>query len=111
MVLTDVGSGTGVRDISAVDLADTAFAADLPSVSLVAQWVQLGGLLSYGFDATETYRLVADYVDRVLRGARPADLPVQQPSTFALRINQTTARTLKLTIPREVLLQATEIVE
>jgi putative tryptophan/tyrosine transport system substrate-binding protein len=75
----------------------------LPSFFTDAKDVAAGGLLAYGVDVRQEYRRAAEYVDRILRGAKPADLPIQQPSHYELTINAATARRLRLTIP--VLLQ------
>jgi putative ABC transport system substrate-binding protein len=82
-----------------------------PAVYGDRYWVQAGGLMAYSDDRANWPRRVASLVDRVLRGARPAELPVDQPTRFTLAINRKTARELGLTIPQSVILQADEIVE
>ncbi len=67
--------------------------------------------MSYGVDLQHLYRRVATYVDKILKGAKPADLPVQQPTKFDLVINLKTAKALGLTIPPEILLQATKVIK
>jgi putative ABC transport system substrate-binding protein len=92
-------------------LAAVALDHRLPSMFAVRQWVDEGGLMSYGASLTDMGRLAADYVDRIAKGAKPADLPVQQPTKFELVVNLKTAKALGLTIPPAILARADEVIE
>jgi len=83
----------------------------VPAVYMYREYVEVGGLMSYGPDLAESFRLSAAYVDRILKGARPADLPVEQLTKFELVINLRTAKALGLTMPQSVLQQADQIIE
>jgi len=83
----------------------------LPAIYPFAFYARAGGLISYGFDATDQFRQGAAYVDKLLRGAKPADLPVQYPTNFELVINLKTAKALGLTIPPSLLARADQVVE
>jgi ABC-type uncharacterized transport system substrate-binding protein len=80
-------------------------------MSIFRQYVAAGGLMSYGPNFPDLYRRAAEFVDKILRGAKPADLPVEQPTKFDLVLNLTTANVLGLTIPESFLLRATEVIE
>jgi putative ABC transport system substrate-binding protein len=83
----------------------------LPSMAMGREFVELGGLMSYGASITDLSRRSATYIDKILKGAKPGDLPVEQPTKFELLVNLKTARELGLTIPREFLLLADEVIE
>jgi putative ABC transport system substrate-binding protein len=129
----------GVHDADEIERALTAFAAEgnsgfiatpnsvtftnddlivalaarlrLPALYPFASYAEKGGLISYGIDPVNQFRLGAGYVDRILRGAKPADLPVQYPTKFQLVVNLKTAKTLGLAIPESFLQRADEVIE
>jgi putative ABC transport system substrate-binding protein len=92
-------------------LANLALERRLPMVSGFKEFAEAGGLLSYGANRSALFRRAAAYVDKILKGAKPGDLPVEEPTTFELCINQKTAKALELTIPTVVLDLADEIIE
>jgi putative tryptophan/tyrosine transport system substrate-binding protein len=77
----------------------------------VRLWTEAGGLMNYGVNSAELFRRAATYVDKILKGARPADLPVEQPTRLEFVINLRTAQALGLSIPQAVLQQATELIQ
>jgi putative ABC transport system substrate-binding protein len=83
----------------------------MPAMGLRRGWVENGGLMAYGVSFAGLYRRAAYYVDRILKGTKPADLPVEQPMTFEFVVNLKTARELGITFPHEILLQVTEVIQ
>ena len=92
-------------------LVDLAAKNRLPSMYGFREYVRAGGLISYGPNLPDLFRRSANFVDKILRGAKPADLPVQQPTKFELTVNLKTARTLGLTVPPALLTRADEVIE
>jgi putative ABC transport system substrate-binding protein len=92
-------------------MPDLAAMAGLPSMSLEPRFAQLGGLMSYGPDYLAVSRLGAHYVDRILKGAKPGDLPIEQSDKYTLIINLKTARSLGVEIPASLLARADEVIE
>jgi putative ABC transport system substrate-binding protein len=88
-----------------------ALSMRLPMIFNTREHVQAGGLMSYGPNFPDQFRRAADYVDKILRGSKPADIPVEQPTKFDLVINLTTAKALRLKIPESFLLRADEVIE
>jgi len=92
-------------------VAELAAKSRLPAMYELRPYVEVGGLISYGPDINDIGRRAAVFVDKILKGAKPADLPIEQPSKFELVINLKTAKALGLTIPQSVLLQADEVIQ
>ncbi|HEY8228471.1 MAG TPA: ABC transporter substrate-binding protein [Pyrinomonadaceae bacterium] len=106
-----VVTGSPLMGANRKRIADFALKSRLPSVYGNRTAVDAGGLVSYGADLTERDRLVAVYVDKILKGSKPADLPVQQPTKFELIINLKTAKQIGLTIPQKVLVRADKVIK
>jgi putative ABC transport system substrate-binding protein len=87
-----------------------ALKSRLPSMYISREYVDAGGLISYGADFADSYRRVAYYVDRILKGAKPADLPVERPMKFEFVINLKTAKQIGVTIPQSVLYRADKVI-
>ena len=83
----------------------------LPAIYVESEWVPEGGLMSYAPDLASQYRRAAVFVDKILKGAKPADLPVEQPTKFEPKINLRTAKALSLTIPPSLLLRADQVIQ
>ena len=92
-------------------IADLALKNRLPSVAELAEYAEAGGLMSYGVNLAEQFRRLATYVDRILKGAKPGELPVEQPAKFELVINGRTAKALGLTIPQSILISVDKVLE
>jgi putative tryptophan/tyrosine transport system substrate-binding protein len=94
-----------------VKINTLALGARIPTIFAFREFVDAGGLMSYGANFADLFRRAADFVDKILRGTKPADLPVQQPTKFDLIINLTTAKALGLKIPESFLVRADEVIE
>jgi putative ABC transport system substrate-binding protein len=100
-----------VRTDQLIGLVEITAKNRLPMVYAFREAVEAGGLMSFGPKSTDLWRGAANYVDKILKGAKPADLPVEQPTKFELVINLRTAKTLGLTIPQSLLLRADEVIQ
>jgi ABC-type uncharacterized transport system substrate-binding protein len=107
VVMTDDAVFTAHR----ARIAELALETRLPVIYTTREFVNAGGLMSYGPNTTDLYRRAAAYVDKILRGARPADLPIQQPIKFELIVNLVAARALGLDVPSTLLARADEVIE
>ena len=88
-----------------------ALAARLPTMHGLREYVEAGGLMSYGPNLPDLFRRAADFVDKILRGAKPGEIPVEQPTKFDLIINLTTAKALGLNVPPSLIARADEVIE
>ena len=98
-------------DVHRASIIPAAARNKVPAVYHLSAFARDGGLLSYGADRVDSFRRAATYVDRILRGEKPGDLPVQQPTRFELVINLRTAKAFGLTVPRTLFALATEVIE
>ena len=98
-------------EIHRTAIISTALQANVPAVFQRPLFVKEGGLVSYGADFRDIFHRAAGYVDRILRGAKPAELPVQMPVKYLLVINLKTAHALGLTVPQSILLSADDVIE
>jgi ABC-type uncharacterized transport system substrate-binding protein len=103
--------GDPLANLNRIRINTFALVARLPTIYVQREYVEAGGLLSYGPNYPDLNRRAADYVDKILRGAKPADLPVEQPIKFDLVVNLVTARALGLTVPPTLLARADEVIE
>jgi putative ABC transport system substrate-binding protein len=101
----------GATRVHKVKIAEFAKAHGLPSMFGSREHCEVGGLASYGANQRATYVRLAAYADRLLRGERPSDLPIEQPTTFELILNGRTARALGFEIPTDLLVRADEVIE
>jgi putative tryptophan/tyrosine transport system substrate-binding protein len=92
-------------------IADLAAKARLPSIFQFSEFADAGGLLAYGPDRSDMFRRAATYVDKILKGAKPGDLPMERPTKFELVLNMNTAKTLRITVPRAIVLRVTRVIE
>ncbi len=106
-----VGTGGGTFFTQRVRLADLALAQRLPTMFGNTENVESGGLMSYSPRSAENYRRAAAFIDRILRGTKPGDIPIEQPTKFELAINMKTAKALKVVIPQSLLLQADRVID
>ena len=100
-----------VNIVEQLRIADFAATHRMPALCLIREATDIGALMSYGPNLFESWRRAATYVDKILKGAKPANLPVEQPTRFELVINLKTAEALGLTIPQALLLRADEVIQ
>jgi putative ABC transport system substrate-binding protein len=104
-------SGDAILFSNRYEIAELALKLGLPTVSSQREYVEAGGLISYGESLADFYRRSAFYVDKILKGAKPSELPIQQPTRFFTTLNRKTAAVLSINIPMQVLVMADEVIE
>jgi putative ABC transport system substrate-binding protein len=102
---------TSLVSINLQKIADLAVRHRMPAIYALPEHAEAGGLMAYGSNRADLYKRAATYVDKILKGAKPADLPVEQPTRFELVINLRTAKALRLTIPQSLLARADQVIE
>jgi putative ABC transport system substrate-binding protein len=100
-----------VTNVRRTQIVGLAARHRLPGMYPDSQYVEAGGLMSYAANLSDLHRRAATYVDKILKGAKPADLPVEQPTTFELVVNLRTAKVLGVTIPLSIMIRATEVIQ
>ena len=112
---TDTSKQNVIVDLTVQDhwkqIIDMAMKSRLPTVSGPQEFVEAGGLVAYGPDFSDLFRRAATYVDKIFKGTKPADLPVEKPTIFELALNMKTAKALGLKVPQAILIQATKVIE
>ncbi len=103
--------GSTVFNTYRTQIADLAVGNRLPAIYNAVEWVEAGGLMSYGTSFPDLFRRAAVYMDKILKGAKPADLPVEQPKKFEFIINLKAAKQIGLTIPQKVLVRADKVIK
>ena len=101
----------GLFNVQRRQISDLAMKKRLPSIHLYREYAEAGVLMSYAPNRADNYRRAAYYVDRILKGTKPGDLPIEQSTKFELVINGKTAKTLGLTIPQSLLISADKVIE
>jgi putative tryptophan/tyrosine transport system substrate-binding protein len=104
-------SGDAILFSNRYEIAELALKLGLPTVSSQREYVEAGGLMSYGESLADFYRRSAFYVDKILKGAKPSELPIQQPTRFFTTLNRKTAAALSINIPMQALVLADEVIE
>src|SRR5205814_3114074 len=102
---------TPLANANRIRINELALGERLPTMHGFREYVETGGLMSYGPNTGELFRRAAEYVDKILRGAKPGDLPIEQPTKFELAINLIAAKAIGLTIPPMLLARADEVIE